>query len=49
MVAAENYTVMLDCYRSGQMTDAELLAWMDSDDLFRVWILEHLRRPEGDE
>lgn len=43
MVGVEHYATVLECWRAGQVSDAELVEQMQADGLFRAWVLEHLR------
>ena len=41
---SEEWPLVLECWRSGQMSDSDMQERMTADPLFRVWILEHLRK-----
>jgi hypothetical protein len=43
MIAVEDYPLLLECWRSGQISDADMIERMRGDGLFSVWILEHVR------
>ena len=45
MISVEDYDRLLECWRSGQISDAAMQQHMTADPLFRTWLLEHLRFP----
>lgn len=39
MIPVEDYHIVFECWRSGQISDADMVARLAEDEQFRTWFL----------